>query len=279
VFDLHTKVAAVVGAASGIGRAIAVGLAQHGASVDCLDLNVTGAEKTAAGIREAGGEAGAAEVDVRQSASVDAALAAVARERSRIDTIVCTPGINVRKPLLRYSDEDYEAVTAVNMRGTFHVLRAAGRIMTPQRSGSITVISSISCQAVEPGQVIYAGTKAAVAQMVKVLAAELGPYGVRVNAISPGPVETELTVPIRSDRDWQQAYAAKTAVKRWARAEEMAGPAVFLASDAASYVTGAVLFVHGGWTDLDQRFQGGPVLEQGRPTKVAPVGARLIAGQ
>jgi NAD(P)-dependent dehydrogenase (short-subunit alcohol dehydrogenase family) len=262
VFELGDKAAVVIGAASGIGRAIAIGLAGQGASVDCLDLDRAGAEQTAQQIRAAGGKAGADEVDVRSSASVDAALAAVRANRGRVDTVVCTPGINIRKPLLRYTDEDYDAVTDVNLRGTFHVLRAAGRIMAEQRTGSILAISSISCQAVEPGQVIYAGTKAAVAQMVRVLAAELGPFGVRVNALSPGPVETELTAPIRSDGDWAEAYAGKTAMKRWARAAEMAGPAVFLASDAASYVTGEVLFAHGGWTDLDQRFQGGPVFDE-----------------
>lgn len=255
--DLSGTAVVVVGAASGIGRAIAEGLAGHGAGVDCLDLDGAGAEETVRRIKAAGGSADAATVDVRESGSVDLAFGAVQDARGRIDTVVCTPGINIRKPLLAYTDDDYDAVTAVNLRGTFHVLRAAGRIMVTQRSGSILVISSISCQAVEPGQVIYAGTKAAVAQMVRVLAAEVGPYGVRVNALAPGPVETDLTVPIRSNPQWADAYTSKTAIKRWARPEEMAGPAIFLASELASYVTGQVLFAHGGWTDVDQRFQGG----------------------
>jgi NAD(P)-dependent dehydrogenase (short-subunit alcohol dehydrogenase family) len=161
--------------------------------------------------------------------------------------------------MLRYTDEDYAAVTDVNLRGTFNVMRAAGRIMYQQRSGAIIVISSISSRVVEPGQVIYAGTKAALAAMVRVLAAELGPYGVRVNALAPGPVETELTIPIRDDPAWQDAYASKVAVKRWGQPTEIAAPAVFLASDEASFVNGAQLFADGGWTDLDQRYQGGPV--------------------
>lgn len=263
MFELDGEVAAVVGAASGIGRQIALGLADQGAKVTCLDVNAAGAEKTAQEIGEAGGMAAAARVDVRDSESVDAALRAVRDGEGRLDTVVSTPGINIRKPLLHYSDDDYDAVTDVNLRGTFHVLRSAGRIMAGQRHGSILVISSISCRVVEPGQVIYAGTKAAIAQMVRVLAAELGPFGVRVNALSPGPVETDLTIPIRSDHAWSEAYASKTAIGRWAKPEEIAGPAVFLASTAASYVTGEVFFVHGGWTDLDQRFQGGPILDQG----------------
>jgi NAD(P)-dependent dehydrogenase (short-subunit alcohol dehydrogenase family) len=251
---LENRVVAVFGAASGIGRAIAVAMAAQGASVHCLDVDGDGATQTAKEAGVGGATATAAEVDVRSSASVDAALAAVVEAGGRLDVAVCTPGINIRKPLTGYTDEDYDAVVDVNLRGSFHVLRGAGRIMSEQRSGNMLVISSISARVVEPGQVIYAGTKAAIAQMVRVLAAELGPLGVRVNAIAPGPVETALTLPIRSVPEWGEAYAAKIALKRWAQPEEIAGPALFLASDAASYINGELLYVDGGWTDLDQRF-------------------------
>ncbi len=260
MFALTDQIAAVVGAGSGIGRAIAIGMASQGASVSCLDLDDAGAAQTAKMIVAAGGVADSGQVDVRQSAEVSAALRDVAKG-GRLDIAVSTPGINIRKPLLRYTDEDYDTVMAVNLRGNFAVMRAAGQIMAPQGSGSIIVISSISSRAVEPGQVIYAGSKAALAQMVRVLAAELGPHGVRVNALAPGPTVTELTTPIRNDPAWNSAYTDKVALGRWAQAEELAGPAVFLASSAASYVTGEVVFVDGGWTDLDRRFQGGPILE------------------
>ena len=258
---LKDKVAAVIGAASGIGKAIATGFGAEGAIVECLDLDLAGATTTAAEIERCGGRAGAGSVDVRRSQSIDSSLADVAHRHRRLDITVATPGINVRKPLLNYTDEEYDAVVDVNLRGPFHVLRAAGRLMVAQRSGSILVISSVSCRVVEPGQVVYAGTKAALAQMVRVLAAELGPFGVRVNAISPGPVETALTGPIRADQAWADAYSSKVALQRWARPAEMAGPAIFLASDAASYVNGEVLFADGGWTDLDRRFQGGSIDE------------------
>lgn len=261
LFAMDGKVAAVVGAGAGIGRAIAAGLASAGALVHCLDLDEGAAKDTASSIAAAGGTARSGPVDVRRSASVDAALAAVDGEHDQLDVVVCTPGINIRKPLLRYTDDDYDAVMDVNLRGSFHTMRAAGRLMVPRRTGSIVVISSISSRVVEPGQVIYAGTKAALAQMVRVLAAELGPYGVRVNAIGPGPTATELTLPIRSDQGWHDAYADRTAVGRWADPAELAGPAVFLCSDAASYVTGQLLYVDGGWIDIDRRYQGGPVLE------------------
>lgn len=259
MFDLTGKFAVVVGAASGIGRAIAVAYAEQGASVDCLDIDEAGCHATAQSIEALGGKVSSAPLDVRDSGAVEAAMGELVSARGRMDIAVCTPGINIRKPMLRYTDADYDAVTDVNLRGSFNVMRAVGRIMYEQRSGSIIVISSISSRVVEPGQVIYAGTKAALAAMVRVLAAELGPYGVRVNAIAPGPIETELTVPIRSDQGWQDAYASRVAAKRWGQPAEIAAPAVFLASDEASFVSGAQLFADGGWTDIDQRYQGGPI--------------------
>jgi NAD(P)-dependent dehydrogenase (short-subunit alcohol dehydrogenase family) len=143
----------------------------------------------------------------------------------------------------------------VNLKGTFNVLRAAGRLMAEQKSGSIIAFSSIRSLTVEPGQGVYAATKSGIVQLVRALAAELGPQGVRVNAVAPGVVETPLTNPIKSRPDWYNAYAEKNVLRRWAAAEEMIGPVVFLASDAASYVTGTVLFADGGWTAADGRFE------------------------
>lgn len=259
MFRLDDKIAAVIGSASGIGAAIATGLGEQGATVRCLDLDLNGAQKTADAIRASGGRGDAFPVDVRQSTSVDEALTDVRDEHGRLDIVVATPGINIRKPLASYTDDEYDAVVDVNLRGTFNVLRTAARLMTPQRCGNVLVVSSISSRVVEPGQVVYAGTKAAIAQMVRVLAAEVGSYGIRVNAIAPGPVETPLTTPIREDPEWLEAYASKTALHRWARPEEMVGPAIFLTSDAASYVTGAVVFADGGSVDLNPRFQGAPL--------------------
>jgi NAD(P)-dependent dehydrogenase (short-subunit alcohol dehydrogenase family) len=126
--------------------------------------------------------------------------------------------------------------------------------MAQRGRGSIIVLSSIRWLVVEPGQSIYAATKAGLVQMARALAAELGRRGVRVNAIAPGVVETPLTEPIKKHAEWYRAYAERNALGRWARAEELVGPVVFLASDASSYVTGAVLLVDGGWTAIDGRF-------------------------
>jgi NAD(P)-dependent dehydrogenase (short-subunit alcohol dehydrogenase family) len=254
LFDLSGKTAAIIGAGSGIGEAVTYGCAQHGARVVCLDINADAVARVAAQVTAAGGAAEAARLDVVDAAAVESAFADVRARHGSLDIVICTPAINVRKPILKYTDEEFLRVLTVNMKGSFGVLRAAGRIMTEQRRGSIILFSSIRSQVVEPGQAVYAATKAGVLQMVRTAAAEFGPHGVRVNAIGPGVVETPLTAQIKANAEWYQAYAAKTVFGRWARAEEMVGPTVFLASDAASYVTGTILFADGGWLAADGRF-------------------------
>ena len=254
-FRLDGRVAAVVGAASGIGEAVARACARQGARVACLDQDAVGAERVAARINAQGGAAEPAALDIRDSAAVSAAFESLRDRHGRLDVVVCTPSINVRKPLLAYTPDDLERVLAVNLKGNFNVLQAAGRIMTAQGRGSIVLFSSIRSQVVEPGQSVYAATKAGIVQLVRTAAAEFGPSGVRVNAVAPGVVETPLTAPIQANPDWYAAYAQKNVLGRWARPEEIAEPTVFLCSDAASYVTGAVLFVDAGWTAVDGRFQ------------------------
>jgi NAD(P)-dependent dehydrogenase (short-subunit alcohol dehydrogenase family) len=254
MFRLDGKVAIVIGAGSGIGEAVAAGCARQGAHVICLDINEPAVTRVADRIHSASGHAEAGGLDIRDAVAVDAAFADAAGRHGRIDIAICTPSINVRKPLLSYADDEFDRVVSVNLKGNFHVLRAAGRVMTGQGSGSIVLFSSIRAQVIEPGQGIYAATKAGIVQLVRTAAAEFGPSGVRVNALGPGVVETPLTAPIKAHPDWYRAYANKSVLSRWGQAEEMVGPTIFLASDAASYVTGTVLFVDGGWTAADGRF-------------------------
>jgi len=250
IFDLSGKTAVIIGGGSGIGEAVAVGAAKQGAGIVVLDANEAAAQAVAGRIPGAD----AAALDIGNAGSVTAALETIARDRGRIDIVICTASINVRKPILQYTDEDFDRVVAVNLKGSFNVLQAAGRIMTAQRGGSIVIFSSIRAQVVEPGQSVYAMTKAGIVQLVRAGAAEFGPFNVRVNALAPGVVETPLTAPIKADAAWHAAYASKSALKRWAQADEMVGPTLFLVSDAASYVTGTVLLVDGGWTAIDGRY-------------------------
>ena len=255
LFDLTGRVALVVGGGSGIGQAGAEGLAAHGAHAVVADVSPSDADGAAARIRAAGGGASAIAIDVRDTAAVDAMVAAVLRDFDRLDVLLMTPAMNLRKRLLDYSDDEFDRVVELNLKGTFRVARACGRAMAERKRGSIILMSSIRSSTVEPGQSIYASTKAGIVQMARGLAVELGASGVRVNALAPGIVATPLTRQIRDNAEWNRAYASRCALGRWAEPEEMAGPIVFLASDASSYLTGAVIYADAGWTAIDGRFE------------------------
>ncbi len=254
LFRLDGRVALVAGAASGIGRAGAHGLGAAGAIVVCSDINEAGAIATANEIKASGGVAEALGLDITNEAAIETAVAAVVAQHQSIDILVSAPAVNVRKPLLKYTTAEFDKVINLNLRGNFQLMQAVGRVMEAQNRGSIIMISSIRALVVEPGQGVYAATKAGLLQLTRALAAELGGNGVRVNCIAPGVIETPLTNPIRGNPEWYAAYGSKPALKRWGQAEELAGPVVFLASDAASYVTGSLLIVDGGWTAIDGRF-------------------------
>jgi NAD(P)-dependent dehydrogenase (short-subunit alcohol dehydrogenase family) len=250
LFDLGGKSALVVGAGSGIGEASAQGLAAFGARVVCADVDAEAARNTADEIRADGREAEALELDMTDPRSVDAAVEQVGTP----DVLVSTPSVNVRKPVLEITDEEFDRIVELNLKGTFRLIRNFGRGMAERGSGSIIAFSSIRGQVVEPGQGIYAATKAGTVQMLRALASEVGPRGVRVNAIAPGIVETPLTAQIKDSPDWYDSYAAKSILGRWAQPREMVGMVVYLASEASSYVTGAFMLVDGGWTAADGRF-------------------------
>jgi NAD(P)-dependent dehydrogenase (short-subunit alcohol dehydrogenase family) len=254
MFDLSGKVAAVIGAASGIGEAVALGCARHGARVACLDINESAAASVAGRARGAGGACEAGQLDIRDATAVDRVFDELRSRHGSLDVVICTPSINVRKKILDYTNDELDRVLDLNLKGNFNVLRAAGRIMIAQRRGSIVLFSSIRSLVVEPGQSVYSATKAGILQMARGAACEFGPYGVRVNAVGPGVIETPLTAPIKSNPDWFKAYAAKSVFNRWGTPEEMVGPTLFLASDAASFVTGTIIYADGGWLAADGRF-------------------------
>jgi NAD(P)-dependent dehydrogenase (short-subunit alcohol dehydrogenase family) len=243
LFRLDGRRAVVVGAGSGIGREAARALAAHGAEVVCADRDAEAAASTGAGTPYP--------LDVLDRDAVRTAAA----DLGAVDVLVFTAATNVRKRLLDYADAEFDRVVELNLRASFDLVRAFGGPMAARGRGSIIGFTSIRAVTVEPGQGVYAATKAGLVQLLRTAAAELGPLGVRVNAIAPGVVETPLTTQIRADPAWEAAYAAKSALGRWAQPSELAGAVVYLASDAASFVTGSVLTVDGGWTAVDGRYE------------------------
>jgi NAD(P)-dependent dehydrogenase (short-subunit alcohol dehydrogenase family) len=246
MFRLDGRSALVVGAAHGIGREVAAALGASGAKLVLADLDGPAVEEAATAL---GAES--LVLDVTDPASVRDALAAVGTP----DVVVTTVGTNIRKRLADYTESDAALVVEVNLLGTYRLLQTFGPAMAQRGSGSIVAFSSVRASTVEPGQGMYAATKAGVVQLVRTAAAEYGPRGVRCNVVSPGVVETPLTAQIRSDPNWYAAYASKSALGRWAQPHELAGAVVYLASDASSFVTGSVLQVDGGWTAVDGRYE------------------------
>lgn len=254
MFRLDGRVVAVVGAGSGIGEGVALAVGAQGAHTVCLDINAANAAAVASKITAAGGKAESGTVDLGDEAQINAVFDGLVQKHGKFDGLVCTPAINVRKPILKYSLAEFDKVVNLNLRGNFAALMAAGRIMTAQKSGSIVLFSSIRSIATEPGQSVYSMTKAGILQLARTAAVEWGTLGVRVNAVGPGVVETPLTAPIKANAEWYNAYAMKNPMQRWAQPSEMAGPTVFLLSDAASYVTGTIIYADGGWLAADGRF-------------------------
>ncbi|TWC66439.1 SDR family NAD(P)-dependent oxidoreductase [Herbaspirillum sp. SJZ099] len=251
LFDLGGKSAVVIGAASGIGRASAEAIASLGARVICADADLAGAQSAAADIVAIGGQAEAWQINAADGAEIEALAQHALKAAGKIDIAVSTPALNIRKLIVDYTEEEYDRVMNLNMKGAFNFFRSFGRPMMKQGFGSIVACSSMRAVTIEPGLGVYAASKAGIAQLVKAFAAEMGPYNVRVNAVMPSIIETRLTAPLKERADIFRTYAGHTVLNRWGQPSEVGSAVAFLASDAASYISGSSLSVDGGWTAID----------------------------
>ena len=243
--SLTGKTAVVTGGSRGIGRAVAVRLAAEGANiVFAYAGNETEARETAARVEALGAACRAVQCDVSREEDVEALFAAAMEQFGRVDILVNNAGITKDSLILRMSPEDFDKVLAVNTRGAFLCMKAAGKIMLKQKSGRIISISSVVALRGNAGQVNYAASKAAIIGMTKSLAKELAPRGITVNAIAPGFIATDMTAALGEKA--AEAAVASIPLKRPGEAEDVAALAGFLASDEAGYITGQVIAVDGG---------------------------------
>ncbi len=244
MFDLSGKVALVTGGSRGIGRAACEALARQGAHVVVnYARGEAQAAEVVAGITGRGGKAEALGFDVADTAQTEAAIGELAKRLGRLDVLVANAGISIDGLALQLTDETFEKLWAVNVRGAVACARAALKPMIRARRGRIIFVSSVVGEMGNAGQTAYAATKAALLGAAKSMAREYAKRSVTVNAVTPGWVDTEMT---RGLPEAARAALSQLPLGRPATPEEIAGPIAFLASDEASYVTGAVLRVNGG---------------------------------
>ncbi|MBP1467557.1 SDR family oxidoreductase [Candidatus Chloroploca sp. M-50] len=241
------KVAIVTGASSGIGRATAVGLAREGAKVTiCADRNVEGLEETRQELAALGAECLALQVDVRSQAAVEGCVQQTREHFGTIDILVNNAGTGQFSPFPMMSNDEYDRVMDINLRGTFYFCRAVLPIMLEHDYGKIVNVTSIMGEIAAMGQSIYNASKGAAKLMTQGIAVDVAGRNINVNAVAPGMVVTNMTQRMFGDKERERYFVERIPKRRIGQPEDIAGPILFLCSDEASYIHGTTLVVDGG---------------------------------
>jgi gluconate 5-dehydrogenase len=250
IYDLKGKTVLITGAGRGIGRSLAVGLADFGCDIAAVDKDETHKDEVVREIQERGRKCLFFSGDVADGESINKVVGEVAGHFHHIDILINNAGVSLRKPALEFSEREWDQIIDTNLKGAFLTAQAVGRKMIERKAGKIINIASImgivgspNYQTITP----YCASKGGVVQLTKALALEWAPYNIHVNAIAPGYVKTPIVKHLTSDPVKYETVISRIPLGRFAETEDLIGPAVFLASEASNYVTGHILFVDGGW--------------------------------
>jgi NAD(P)-dependent dehydrogenase (short-subunit alcohol dehydrogenase family) len=242
------QTAIVTGAGRGMGRAVALGLAAEGANVVVAEMDEAAANKAVQAIKDAGGRAVASVVDISRVDEVRRMFKAAITDFGTVDILVNNAGIGIAKPLLEYTEADWDKQLGVNLKGMFFATQEAARVMIPKRRGKIVNFASTAAfVSSSTPETAYDISKGGVRQLTTSVAAELAPHHINVNAVAPGTIMTELTRRVLDTDEKMARAAAKIPLGRLGKPEDMVGPVLFLCSDEADYITGHTLVVDGGW--------------------------------
>jgi NAD(P)-dependent dehydrogenase (short-subunit alcohol dehydrogenase family) len=248
LFDVGGLAIVVAGGAGGLGAPLARALAQRGARVVVADIDARRAHDVAADIAAQGGDALGMAIDVVDAASCANAMNAAVQRYGCIDGLLNASGIYRVAPALELADAEWQRTIDINVTGAFRLARAAGRVMTAQKAGSIVTLTSVSASVANRNYAAYAASKAAVAHLTRVLAVEWAAIGVRVNAIGPAVTPTPLAAPILEDAHTHAAALARIPMRRFGTPEDLIAATVFLLAPGSAFMTGQVLYVDGGRT-------------------------------
>jgi NAD(P)-dependent dehydrogenase (short-subunit alcohol dehydrogenase family) len=249
LFTLDGRTALITGGTGGLGYVMAKALSEAGARVAVTSRNKDKAVEAAERISgETGGITLGLAADVTDAAQVEAMVADTAAAFGTVDILINNAGINIRKPIEEYDEASWDLVQNTNLKAPFLCSRAVARRMKEQRYGRIVNLSSMLGEVGLPERSAYCSSKGGVIQLTRVLALEFAPYNVTVNALCPGPIATELNSVVMKNPEANKFFIDNIAFGRWGKPSEIAGPVLFLASEASSFMTGAALTVDGGWT-------------------------------